>query len=98
MSGGLRLSFRQIGWSQLQHIFAHVLAGLKLDDGPLRNRNVGARIIRITADARFSDFDLENAEITQLNLFATGNSFRRGQSGPVTSRVRTSQRIRVDET
>ena len=68
-------SSRQIGGGKFQHIFAHVLARLELDDRTLGNGHISARIVRITSHPRFSDFYLEDAKITQLDLFALCNSF-----------------------
>ena len=75
IGSGMGFSPRQIGRGQFQDVFAHVLARLELDNGAFRNWHVGAGIVRIAANTRFSDFDLEDAKITQLDLFATCNSF-----------------------
>src|SRR2546425_8335988 len=75
IGSGLGFGAGQVGGRDLEHVFAHVLARLEFNDRPFRDGHVGAGIVGIAPNARFADFNLENAKVTQLDLFATGNSF-----------------------
>lgn len=60
---------------EFQDRLSHFFAGLEFDHGALRNRNVRARIVWISAHAGFADFDFKDTEVSQFDLSALGHRF-----------------------
>lgn len=72
--GSLAFRFRDLLWGELEHGFAHFLAGLKLDDCSWGNGDVSGRSIRITADPCFPNLYFENSEIPEFNFLSLRDS------------------------
>ena len=60
---------------EFQDRLPHFFAGLEFDDRALRNGNVRAGVVWISAHARFADLDFEDTEVSQFDLSALGHRF-----------------------
>jgi len=58
---------------RFQNGFPHFLAGFELDDRPLGDGDVFARLVWVATDAGFANPDLKNAKIAQLHRFPRGD-------------------------
>ena len=70
-SGRLGSGGGGFGW-ELEHLGAHLLAGLELDHGAGGNRHVRARRVRVAPDAGLAHLHLEYAEVAKLHLLTIG--------------------------
>jgi hypothetical protein len=60
---------------KLHDLRFHFLAGLELDDSAGRNGHIVLGAIRIAADARLAELDLEDTKITKLDGLPIGETF-----------------------
>ena len=58
--------------AQLLDLLLENLARFELHHSPLGNDHLGLGLVRIAAHPRFAHLDLENAEVTQLDVSAGG--------------------------